>query len=79
MPQPRKSTNSKPPPATNEGYRIETVLLMANPKLHVVRFQEPHDDWSDYVTNIYVKTAGIRKLGNPPAVKVTVEAFDPEA
>jgi hypothetical protein len=57
--------------------KVEVVLPTAVAKRHVTKFQT--DNESAQVMNIYLKLDGLRRLGNPSAVKVTVEAYHPEA
>jgi hypothetical protein len=53
---------------------IEVVLAKAVNKKHSVRFETDDED-VDF-TNIYLKQRGVRALGSPSAIKVTIEAYD---
>lgn len=56
---------------------VEAILPVQDPKKHSMHFRE--EDGADQdVTNIYLKNRGMAKLGNPKAVKVTIEAYDGE-
>jgi hypothetical protein len=51
---------------------IVVVLDVRNNKEKSVRFET--EDGQAFVTNVYVKNAGVEQLGDPQKVKVTVEA-----
>lgn len=56
---------------------VEAILPVKDVKKHSTRYVEEDGQGQD-VTNIYIKDTGISKLGNPSAVKVTIEAYDGE-
>jgi hypothetical protein len=65
MPQP-KTSNSKP--------KIEVILLLSDPKKSVVRYdteERPTD-----LRTLYLGNSGFARLGNPKAIKVTVEVHE---
>jgi hypothetical protein len=53
---------------------IEVVLPKAVSKKNVVRFET--DEEGVAFTNLYLKQSGVRALGSPSAIKVTIEAYD---
>jgi hypothetical protein len=67
VPAAKKSDNNK----------VEVVLSDSKPMKGVVKFTT--DDRPVAITNIYLSRESLQKLGNPDAVKVTIEPHDPEA
>jgi hypothetical protein len=58
--------------ATRKAKFVTTTLANPQPKKHSVRFDaERTDDW---LTSIYVGNEAMEQLGNPPKIKVTIEA-----
>lgn len=57
--------------------KLEVVLPTASAKKHSVRFET--DEQGVAVSNIYLGLDGMRQLGNPSAVKITIEAHEPSA
>jgi hypothetical protein len=70
----RTNGQVKAPPDTA---KVEVILPTAVHKRHVTKFETDAADAD--VTNIYLRLNGLRILGNPSAVKITVEAYQPEA
>jgi hypothetical protein len=68
-PQPKAASNSRK-------QKLEVILPTAVSKKHSVRFETSAEGVD--LNNIYLKSSGVQKLGNPKAVKVTVEAVEPE-
>jgi len=60
----------------NDKVQLEVVLPSASPKKNVVRFETEARPVP--LTNIYLNREAYRTLGNPRAVKVTIEAADEE-
>lgn len=54
--------------------KLEVVLPTASSKKHSVRFET--DQQGAPVTNLYLGLDGLRQLGNPSAIKVTIEAHE---
>lgn len=61
-------------PQTRAKPKIEVILPTAVSKKHSVRFETDAPD-VDF-NNIYLKSSGVKKLGNPRAIKVTIEAVE---
>lgn len=54
--------------------KLEVILPTAEQKKHSVRYVT--DEQGADVSNLYVGLNGLRKLGNPSAIKVTIEAHE---
>lgn len=54
--------------------KLEVVLPTASAKKHSVRFET--DEQGAAITNVYLGLDGMRQLGNPSAIKVTIEAHE---
>lgn len=57
--------------------KIEVILPDMTAKKNSVRFETGERPAA--VTNIYLSREGLMQLGNPEAIKITIEAHDPEA
>ena len=64
MPQAKKSTNNK----------VEVVLADSKPMKGSVKFTT--EERPVPITNIYLSREGLQRIGNPDAVKVTIEPYD---
>jgi hypothetical protein len=60
--------------SSNNKAKIEVILDTASTKKHSVRFETAAEGVD--LNNIYLKSSGVQKLGNPTAVKVTIEAVE---
>lgn len=58
--------------------KIEVVLPVASPKKHSTRYEEA-DGANQALSNVYLKARGVDELGNPSAIKVTIEAYNADA
>jgi len=54
--------------------KLEVILPTATPKKYVTRFET--DEQGVAVNNVYVGLDGLRQIGNPSAIKVTIEAHE---
>lgn len=56
---------------------VEVVLEVPVPKKHSVRFETETDGQA--ISNVYLATAAYNALGKPSAIKLTIEAHEPES
>lgn len=56
---------------------VEVILPTSRAMKHVVKFET--DEQGVAVNNIYIGLDGMRQLGNPDAVKITIEAHNDDS
>lgn len=65
------------PPAKKVSNKIEVILPDSKPMKGSVKFTT--EERPVAITNIYLNRDGLQKLGNPNALKVTIEPHDQES